>query len=187
MPASTTEIILNEACIPAMAEVGPVLLQIGEKFVPEMLIATRAMSAATTILKPLLAEAGVEQVGTVVIGTVAGDLHDIGKNLVGDHAGRGGLQGHRPGHRCSATGFCRTPYSCIVPTLSPCPRCLRPPQSIINTIAALQEANVRDQVKVMVGGAPITQAFADKVGADGFSADAGSAARRARALLDHAS
>ncbi len=79
---TSAEVILNQACIPAMTEVGR-LFEIGEKFVPEMLISARAMSAATAILKPLLADEGVEQIGTVVIGTVAGDLHDIGKNLVG--------------------------------------------------------------------------------------------------------
>ena len=180
------EIILNEACIPAMTEVGR-LFEIGEKFVPEMLIAARAMSAATTILKPLLAEAGVEQVGTVVIGTVAGDLHDIGKNLVGMMLEGAGFKVIDLGTDVAPQAFVDAVLVHRPDIVAMSALLTTTTRSIINTIAALQEANVRDQVKVMVGGAPITQAFADKVGADGFSADAGSAARRARALLDHAS
>ena len=174
--------ILHKACIPAMTEVGR-LFEIGEKFVPEMLIAARAMQAALTILKPLLVDAGAETLGKVVIGTVAGDLHDIGKNLVGmmlEGAGFeiidlgtdvspekfvGAVQEHQP-HLLGMSALLTTTMA-----------------SIGKTIDALTEAGVRDQVKVIVGGAPLTQDFADKVGADGFPTDAGSASRMAKALI----
>ncbi len=178
----SAEAILNQACIPAMTEVGR-LFEIGEKFVPEMLISARAMSGATEILKPLLAQAGVQQVGTVVIGTVAGDLHDIGKNLVAMMLEGAGFKIVDLGTDVSPAKFVdavreHQPHivgmSALLTTTT---------KSIINTLEALKEAGLRDKVKVMIGGAPITQDFANKVGADGFAADAGSAARHAKALI----
>lgn len=178
----SAESILNEACIPAMTEVGR-LFEIGEKFVPEMLIAARAMSAATTILKPLLAEEGVTQIGTVIIGTVAGDLHDIGKNLVGMMMEGAGFKIIDLGTDVSPQKFVDAVKEHNPEIIAMSALLTTTTKSIIATIDALNEAGVRDQVKVMVGGAPITQDFADKVGADGFSADAGSAARKAKEVL----
>ena len=174
--------VLHEACIPAMTEVGQ-LFEAGEKFVPEMLIAARAMQGALEILKPQVVETGVEAVGKEVIGTVAGDLHDIGKNLVAmmlEGAGFeivdlgtdvkpdafvGAVQDHEP----DLVGM----SALLTTTMT----------SIPTTIEALTEAGVRDQVKVIIGGAPVTQAFADQVGADGYAEGAGGAARLANSLL----
>ncbi len=178
----TPQAILNDACIPAMAEVGA-LFEEGEKFVPEMLISARAMAAAMVILRPLLVEAGVETVGKVVLGTVHGDLHDIGKNLVGMMLEGAGFEVIDLGTDVPPQKFVdavreHQPHivgmSALLTTTT---------KSMPATLAALTEAGVRDQVKVIIGGAPITDDFADKIGADGFAADAGSAARAARALM----
>ncbi|RME80258.1 MAG: cobalamin-binding protein [Caldilineae bacterium] len=176
------ETILNEACIPAMTEVGR-LFEIGEKFVPEMLIAARAMNASMELLKPLLADAGVQQIGSVVIGTVAGDLHDIGKNLVAMMMEGAGFKIIDLGTDVAPSRFVETVKAEKPDIVAMSALLTTTTKSIIATIEALEEAGVRDQVKVMVGGAPVTQDFADKVGADGFAPDAGSAARKAKALL----
>jgi len=174
--------ILHKACIPAMGEVGR-LFEEGEKFVPEMLISARAMQAAMNLLRPHLAEGDVSVTGTVVIGTVAGDLHDIGKNLVGMMLEGSGFEVIDLGTDVSPQRFVDTVkeqkpnligMSALLTTTMP---------SMGATIEALKEAGVREQVKVMIGGAPITQDFADKIGADGFAPDASSAARRAKQLL----
>ncbi len=178
----TAEQVLNEGCIPAMTEVGR-QFEIGEKFVPEMLISARAMTAATTILKPLLAEEGVEKVGTVIIGTVAGDLHDIGKNLVGMMMEGAGFEIMDLGTDVTPQQFVESVKETKPDIIAMSALLTTTTKSMISTIDALNEAGIRDQVKVMVGGAPITQDFADKIGADGFSADAGSAARKAKELI----
>lgn len=179
---TSAETILNDACIPAMTEVGR-LFEIGEKFVPEMLISARAMSASMTLLKPLLAEAGVEQIGSVVIGTVAGDLHDIGKNLVGMMLEGAGFKVIDLGTDVSPQKFVDAVIEYEPDIVAMSALLTTTTKSIINTIDALNEAGLRDRVKVMIGGAPITQDFADRAGADGFAADAGSAARGAKTLL----
>lgn len=174
--------ILHKACIPAMDEVGR-LFEIGEKFVPEMLISARAMQTALNILKPLLAQVDIKATGKVVIGTVAGDLHDIGKNLVSMMLEGAGFEVVDLGTDVSTKEFVNAVYenrpdivgmSALLTTTMP---------AIADTINALTEAGVRDQVKILVGGAPITQEFADKVGADGFAPDAGSASRAAKAVI----
>jgi 5-methyltetrahydrofolate--homocysteine methyltransferase len=179
---ATADAILKQACIPAMSEVGR-LFEIGEKFVPEMLIAARAMQAAVNILKPLLVAEGVETVGTILIGTVQGDLHDIGKNLVGMMMEGAGFEIIDLGTNVSPDAFVQAVrekqpnivgMSALLTTTMP---------AMGKTIEALKAAGVRDQVKVMVGGAPISQEFANQIGADGFAADAGSAARMAKSLL----
>lgn len=178
----SAEEILNKACIPAMTEVGR-LFEIGEKFVPEMLISARAMSAATAILKPLLAESGVKQVGTIVVGTVAGDLHDIGKNLVAMMMEGAGFKVIDLGTDVAPAKFVEAVRDNSPELVGMSALLTTTTKSIINTIEAFKEAGLRDSVKIMVGGAPITQEFANKVGADGFAPDAGSAARVAKALL----
>lgn len=178
----SAEEILNKACIPAMTEVGR-LFEIGEKFVPEMLISARAMSAATSILKPLLAESGVRQVGTIVIGTVAGDLHDIGKNLVMMMMEGAGFKVIDLGTDVAPAKFVEAVKTNTPDLVGMSALLTTTTKSIINTIEAFKEAGLRDNVKIMVGGAPITQEFAHKVGADGFAPDAGSAARVAKGLI----
>jgi 5-methyltetrahydrofolate--homocysteine methyltransferase len=174
--------ILHKACIPAMGEVGR-LFEEGEKFVPEMLISARAMQAGMNLLKPHLAEADISALGKVVIGTVAGDLHDIGKNLVGMMLEGSGFEVIDLSTDVSPQSFVdavkeHAPQmigmSALLTTTMP---------SMGATIEALKEAGLRDQVKVMIGGAPITQDFAEKIGADGFAPDASSAARTAKELL----
>jgi 5-methyltetrahydrofolate--homocysteine methyltransferase len=183
LAASTpAEDILRKACIPAMAEVGR-LFEEGEKFVPEMLISARAMSAAMTILRPRLVEAGVEAIGTVIMGTVAGDLHDIGKNLVKMMLEGAGFEVIDAGVDISAEGFVEAArdnnaqligLSALLTTTMP---------GMKDTIDTLAESGLQGQVKVMIGGAPITQDFADEIGADGFAPDASSAVRTAKELL----
>jgi 5-methyltetrahydrofolate--homocysteine methyltransferase len=175
--------ILNNACIPAMAEVGRQFEE-GEKFVPEMLIAARAMQTSLEILRPLLVDAGVETVGKVVIGTVQGDLHDIGKNLVGMMLEGAGFEIIDLGTNVSPAAFVQAVQnnqpdiigmSALLTTTMP---------AIGTTIEALTEAGLRDKVKVMVGGAPINEGFAGQIGADAFAPDAGAATRVAKALLN---
>ena len=176
---------MHKACIPAMAEVGR-LFEEGEKFVPEMLISARAMQTAMNLLKPHLAQEDVRVAGKVVIGTVAGDLHDIGKNLVGMMLEGSGFEVIDLGTDVSPQRFVDTVkehqpdvigMSALLTTTMP---------SMGATIEALKEAGLREQVKVMIGGAPITQDFADKIGADGFAPDASSAARKAKQLVGSA-
>jgi 5-methyltetrahydrofolate--homocysteine methyltransferase len=179
MPA---EEILHKACIPAMGEVGR-LFEAGEKFVPEMLISARAMQAGMNLLRPHLAKENVRSAGKVVIGTVAGDLHDIGKNLVGMMLKGTGFEVIDLGTDVSPQKFvdavkANQPQmigmSALLTTTMP---------SMKTTIEALTEAGLRDRVKVMIGGAPITQDFASEIGADGYAPDASSGARKAKELL----
>jgi 5-methyltetrahydrofolate--homocysteine methyltransferase len=174
--------ILFKGCIPAMEEVGR-LFEEGEKFVPEMLISARAMAAAMTILRPILVEAGVETIGTVVVGTVAGDLHDIGKNLVKMMLEGAGFEVIDLGVDVSPEKYVETArennadiigLSALLTTTMP---------GMKSVIDLLREAGLRDQIKVMIGGAPITQDFADEIGADGFAPDASSAVRKAKELV----
>lgn len=174
--------ILHQAYIPAMAEVGR-MFEIGEKFVPEMLIAARAMQKGLEILKPLLVEAGDKTVGKVVIGTVAGDLHDIGKNLVAMMLEGAGFQIIDLGTDVAPEKFAQAVQEQQADLIAMSALLTTTMSSIGNTIKALSDAGVRDKVKVMVGGAPVTQEFADKVGADGFAQDASSAARVAKQLI----
>jgi 5-methyltetrahydrofolate--homocysteine methyltransferase len=175
------EKLLDEALIPAMDEVGR-LFEEGELFVPEMLVAARAMQTALNVLRPLLAETGVEPMGTVALGTVSGDLHDIGKNLVGLMLEGAGFEVDDIGVDVPPARFVEAArsgtqvlgMSALLTTTMP---------AIKTTINALVEAGVRDSVKVIIGGAPVTQAYADEVGADGYAADAASAVRMTKKLL----
>ena len=176
------EDILYKACIPAMEEVGR-LFEEGEKFVPEMLISARAMQTGMKLLKPHLAGKDIRTVGKVLVGTVQGDLHDIGKNLVAMMLEGSGFEVVDLGTDVSPAKFVDAvrqhgPHvigmSALLTTTMP---------SMVATIEALKEAGLREQVKVMIGGAPITQDFADKIGADGFAPDASSASRKAKVLV----
>ena len=175
--------ILNEGLIPAMTIVGD-KFSAGEAFVPEMLVAARAMAAGTEVLKPHLAAAGAEPVGKAVIGTVRGDMHDIGKNLV-----RMMIEGK--GFEVTDLGVDVAPEQFVTflqehddVDIVCCSALLTTTMPEIGaTIRAIEEAGLRDKVKVMVGGAPVTQAFADEVGADAYTPDAGAAAVRAVELV----
>jgi len=175
--------ILFDALIPALEEVGA-RFERGDYFVPEMLIAGKAMSGSLEILRPLLADTGAETIGTFVMGTVKGDVHDIGKNLVnimlegagfnvidiGVQAGPekfiSAIQEHRP-NVVGMSAFLTTTM----------------PMFKVN-IHEITKAGLRDSVIIMVGGAPVTQEYADVVGADGYAADASTAVRRAKELIE---
>ena len=174
--------ILNEGMIAAMSEVGR-LFEEGEYFVPEMLIAARAMQGGMVILKPHLVESEVKSTGKVVIGTVKGDLHDIGKNLVAMMLEGAGFEIIDLGTDVSPEGYVEVAQetganivamSALLTTTMP---------AMESTIEALDAAGLRDQVKVMVGGAPITKDYADKIGADGFAPDASRAVAAAKVLV----
>ena len=174
------EKILNEGLIAAMTEVGHKFTN-NEIFIPEMLIAARAMAAAMQVLEPVLVKAGVKPVGKVVIGTVKQDLHDIGKNLVGMMLKGRGFQVTDLGVDVDAQKFVNATkdqgaqivaLSALLTTTMP---------NMRQIIAALRAAGL--QVKVMIGGAPVTQTFADEVGADGYAPDAGSAVDLAMGLI----
>lgn len=175
------EKILNEALIPAMAEVGR-LFEAQEYYVPEMLISARAMQGGLNILRPLLAATGLKPIGKVVCGTVKGDLHDIGKNLVMMMLEGAGYQVLDLGVDVPPDRFIQAAkdgaqligMSAMLTTTMP---------NMKVTIDALTAAGVRDQVKIMVGGAPLTQAYAEQIGADGYAPDASAAVRKAKDLL----
>jgi len=174
--------ILHKACVPAMTKVGE-LFEAGEKFVPEMLISARAMQAAMEVLKPQLVDAGVVSAGKVVIGTVAGDLHDIGKNLVSMMLEGAGFEIVDLGSDVSADQFIEAVQKNEPDIVGMSALLTTTMTSIGTTIDALVDAGLRDKVKILIGGAPVTQDFADKVGADGFAPDAGSAARVAKSVM----
>jgi len=182
---SATE-ILNTGMIGAMGVVGEKFKN-NEIFVPEMLIAARAMKKGVEVLTPALKEAGSEPVGKLILGTVAGDLHDIGKNLVGMMIEGAGFNVIDLGVDVPADKFIecmKENPDCKIVALSALLTTTMP--AIKNTIDAIVAAGLRDTVKIMIGGAPVTQAFADEVGADGYSEDAASAAELATKLLAEA-
>ena len=154
-----------------------------EIFVPEVLIAARAMNAALAVLKPALADSGVEPVGTAVICTVKGDLHDIGKNLVKMMIEGTGIRVIDLGVDCPAEKVVEAvkEYDADLVCLSALLTTTMLYQKDI--IDALKAAGLRDKVKVMVGGAPVTQEFADEIGADAYTSDAASAAEKARSYF----
>jgi len=163
-------VILNEGMISAITEVGR-LFEIGEFYVPEMLIASRAMQSGLTLLEPYLKEADVKAAGKVVIGTVKGDLHDIGKNLVAMMLKGAGFEIIDLGTDVAPEKFVETAreQGAQIVALSAPPTTM---PSMKATIEALTAAGLRDQVKVMIGGAPITRSYANQIGADGYSPDA---------------
>jgi 5-methyltetrahydrofolate--homocysteine methyltransferase len=174
--------IVTGHLVPAMDEVGR-LFDCEEYFVPEMLLSARAMKAAMEIIRPLLTESGVEPIGRVVIGTVKGDLHDIGKNLVAAMLEGGGFEVIDLGADVAPELFIEaasTRHANLV-ALSALLTVTMP--SMKTTIDAFRAAGVRERVKIIVGGAPVTQQYADSIGADGYSDSAGSAVALARRLV----
>jgi 5-methyltetrahydrofolate--homocysteine methyltransferase len=175
--------ILNQGMIAAMGEVGR-LFEEGEYFVPEMLIAARAMQRGLEVLKPHLSAEDVHSPGKVAIGTVKGDLHDIGKNLVAMMLEGAAFEIIDLGTDVSPERFIQAvkengaqiiAMSALLTTTMP---------NMKNTIEALKEAGIRDQVKVIIGGAPVTQTYADQIGADGYAEDASRAVAKARSLME---
>ncbi len=175
------DMILNQGLIAAMNEVGR-RFEEGEFYVPEMLIAARAMQAGLALLKPLLVESGVKAAGKVAIGTVKGDLHDIGKNLVGMMLEGAGFEVQDLGVDVPPQSFVQAAQdgaqivgmsALLTTTMS----------NMKNTVQALQEAGLRGRVKVIVGGAPVTEDFARQIGADAYAQDASGAVRTVRKLI----
>jgi corrinoid protein of di/trimethylamine methyltransferase len=163
--------LVNEYMVPAMDEVGR-RFEANEYFVPELLISARAMKASLELIRPLLVARGDKPVGRVAIGTVKGDLHDIGKNLVASLLEGGGFEVIDLGVNVTPEKFIETvnakqanivAMSALLTTTMP---------SMKTTIDALKQAGVRNKVKVLIGGAPITQKYADEIGADGYSENA---------------
>ncbi|MGQ9588985.1 MAG: corrinoid protein [Planctomycetota bacterium] len=176
------EAIVTGTMIPAMDEVGR-RFECNEYFVPELMISARAMKRALEELRPLLAKKGTKPLGKIVIGTVKGDLHDIGKNLVASMLEGGGFEVVDLGTNVDPEKFVETVkekgaqlvgLSALLTTTMP---------AMKTTIAALERAGVRGGVKVMIGGAPITQEYADEIGADGYGENARSAVVLARKLV----
>ena len=174
--------ILDDALIGGMSVVGQ-RFEEGEYFVPEMLVSARAMKVGLTILRPRLVEDSVEPVGRVVIGTVRGDMHDIGKNLVGMMMEGAGFEVNDLGVNVSAEQFVEAAsggkadiiaLSALLTTTMP---------NMGEVITKLEQTGDRATVKVLVGGAPVTAAFAERIGADGFAPDASQAASLARSLV----
>jgi 5-methyltetrahydrofolate--homocysteine methyltransferase len=174
--------ILNEGMIAAMAEVGR-LFEEGECFVPEMLVAARAMQTGMSLLKPHLKNAEVESAGKVAVGTVKGDLHDIGKNLVAMMLEGAGFEIIDLGTDVPPEKFVEAVRDQGVQILAMSALLTTTMPSMKNTIDALHAAGLRGQVKVMIGGAPVTQNYADQIGADGFSSDASRAVATAKGLV----
>jgi 5-methyltetrahydrofolate--homocysteine methyltransferase len=173
------EQILNQGLIAGMSEVGR-LFEEGEFFVPEMLIAARAMKGGLTLLRPALAAANVQAVGKVVIGTVQGDLHDIGKNLVGMMMEGAGFEVIDLGTDVTPAKFVEA-VKTHKPQLVGCSALLTTTMpKMKDVVEALKEAGLRDSVKVMIGGAPVTDKYAHDIGADVYAPDASSAATRAK-------
>jgi 5-methyltetrahydrofolate--homocysteine methyltransferase len=175
------DVILQQGLISAMDQIGK-LFEEGEVFVPEMLVAARAMQAGLAILRPRLAAEGAKSSGRVAIGTVEGDLHDIGKNLVAMMLEGAGFEVKDLGINVPPTAFVQAAHdgaqvlgiSALLTTTM---------QRMGTTIDALKAAGVRDQVKVIVGGAPLNEEFAKKIGADAYAADAASAVRVLREMM----
>lgn len=178
----TPKDILDNALIAGMDIVG-VDFRAGDLFIPEVLLCARAMHAGLEVLRPLLAESGIPAQGKLVIGTVDGDLHDIGKNLVSMMFQGAGYEVFDLGVDVSPEAFVETVrkenadlvgMSALLTTTMP---------SMKKTIDAISEAGLRDQVKIMIGGAPVTAKYAEDIGADSFAPDAGAAVETARQLL----
>jgi len=179
---TSAALILNESMIPAMAEVGR-LFEEGEYFVPEMLISARAMKSAMALLKPFLQQADVKFAGTVVIGTVKGDLHDIGKNLVSLMLEGAGFQVKDLGSDVTPEKYVEAVRESNANVVAMSALLTTTMVNMKSTITALEEAGLRGQVKVMVGGAPVTDSFARQIGADGYAPDASRAVAVARTLV----
>ncbi len=171
-----------DTMVSAMGEVGR-LFEEGEYFVPEMLISARAMQTGMEILKPSLVEADIKPAGKIIAGTVKGDLHDIGKNLVCMMLEGAGFEVVDLGTDVSPDAFVAAvnehqpdfiAMSALLTTTMP---------SMQSTIEALQSAGIRDKVKVLIGGAPINDSYAEKIGADGYAQDASRAVKLAKSLI----
>lgn len=175
--------ILNEGMIAAMAEVGE-RFEKGEYFVPEMLIAARAMQQGLSVLKPHLQQSDLVSQGKVVIGTVKGDLHDIGKNLVSMMLEGAGFELVDLGTDVSSDKFLAAVRESEADVVAMSALLTTTMPNMKTVIEALKEGGLRDKVKVIIGGAPVTESYAQEIGADGYAADASRAVKLTKALLN---
>ncbi len=175
------EDVLNNGLVAGMNVVGR-KFKANEFYVPEVLIAARAMQAAMELLRPALAETGAQPVAKIVIGTVKGDLHDIGKNLVAMMLEGAGFEIVDLGVDVKPEKFVEVIQSDTASVLALSALLTTTMPAMKETIAAVDSAGLRDKVKIMIGGAPVTQNFADEIGADGYSPDAASAVDLAKTL-----
>jgi 5-methyltetrahydrofolate--homocysteine methyltransferase len=178
----SAQAILDDGLMPGMDHVG-VEFRAGRMFVPEVLRSARAMQQSMDKLRPLLAETGVKMAGKILLGTVQGDLHDIGKNLVGMMCEGAGFEVHDLGNNVSPDVFVASIKEFEPDIVGMSALLTTTMRAMEQTITALQEAGVRDKVKIMVGGAPVTQEFAEKIGADGYAANAASAVDLAKQFV----
>ncbi|UCD85775.1 MAG: corrinoid protein [Deltaproteobacteria bacterium] len=176
------EDILKRGLITAMDEVGD-MFQKGEYFVPEMLIAARAMNRGLAIIKPAIVEKGIEPVGKMVIGTVKGDLHDIGKNLVAMALEGAGFEVIDLGSDVSPERFVEAVKEHNAELLGMSALLTTTMLAMKDTVKAVEDAGIRDKVKIMIGGAPVQQEFADEIGADLYARDSTAARNLAREVI----
>jgi 5-methyltetrahydrofolate--homocysteine methyltransferase len=174
--------ILDQGLMPGMDHVS-VEFKAGKMFVPEVLRSARAMQASMDILKPLLVETGARMAGKVVLGTVKGDLHDIGKNLVGMMCEGAGFEVKDLGKDIAPEAFVEAVKEFEPDVLGMSALLTTTMRTMQHTINALEEAGVRDKVKIMIGGAPVTQSFAEYIGADGYAANAAAAVELAKKFV----
>jgi 5-methyltetrahydrofolate--homocysteine methyltransferase len=174
--------ILDNGLMAGMDYVG-VEFKAGNMFVPEVLRSARTMQSSMDILKPLLAEAGAKMVGKVLLGTVKGDLHDIGKNLVGMMCEGAGFEVNDLGKDVAPEAFVDAIKEYEPDVVGMSALLTTTMRSMEHTVKALEEAGLRDKVKIMIGGAPVTQAFSDQIGADGYASNAASAADLAKSFV----
>ena len=179
---SSAEEVLNQGLMAGMDHVG-VEFKAGNMFVPEVLRSAKAMQAAMDVLRPMLTKAGVKHTGKLLLGTVKGDLHDIGKNLVGMMCEGAGFEVTDLGKDISPEQFVAAIKEQQPDVLGMSALLTTTMRTMGHTIKALEEAGLRDRVKVMVGGAPVTQAFADQIKADGYAPNAAAASELARKLV----
>ncbi len=174
--------ILDNGLMPGMDHVG-VEFKAGNMFVPEVLRSARAMQSGMDLLKPLLAEAGSSLKGKVLLGTVKGDLHDIGKNLVGMMCEGAGFEVKDLGKDVAPETFVKEVKEYNPDILGMSALLTTTMRTMEHTIKALEEAGLRDKVKIMIGGAPVTQSFADQIGADAYASNAAAAADLAKKFV----
>jgi 5-methyltetrahydrofolate--homocysteine methyltransferase len=177
--------ILYKGLMPGMDHVGD-KFKAGDMFVPEVMRSARSMANSMEILKPLLIESGVEMIGKVLLGTVKGDLHDIGKNLVGMMCEGAGFEVKDLGISVEPEAFVEAVKEFEPDIVGMSALLTTTMRAMGDTIKAFEEAGVRDRVKVMIGGAPVTQSFADKIGADAYAPDAAAASDAAKKFAEKA-
>lgn len=176
------DVLINQGLITAMSLVGK-LFEEGEIFIPDMLVAARAMQSCLDILKPLLSETEAKPRGTIILGTVKGDLHNIGKNLVGIMLEGAGFEVVDLGTDVAPETFVRAIHERNAELVGLSALLTTTMNSMRTTIEAFEQSGLRERVKIMIGGAPVTESFAHQIRADGYAADAGGAANLAKSLL----